>query len=252
MSQRETPYDIVFRGGDIDFEARFDDVRAEADARGMLVDDPERFIMLGAVGALMREMILAEEAADAGGELWQAVPADAIAQVGALLYQAYRFRAAGARVLTIDEPTARALVGGESVPSPVPAGRIDAGYVQLPRNVFWARADAESAAEPLDGFFFARGFRFDVLLALGVRARRPGFTTIPIAADVDSRAALDRWAETRARDAGDDFANILPGGDIDALRGLTSAAEALKLVALALRHLGVDPTHEPTHDRADG
>ena len=248
MSARETPFDIVFRPGEIDFDARFDEARAEAEARGMEIDDPERFIMLGSVGGLLREMILAEEAADVSGEIWQAVPADAIAQVGALLYQAYRFRAAGARVFLIDEPTARALVGGESVSPPAPAGRIEAGYVQLPRNVFWARADAESAAEPLDGFFFARGFRFDVLLALGVRPRRPGFTAIPIAADVDSRAALDRWADSHARDAGEDFANILPGGDIDALRGLTSAAEALKLAALALRHLGVDPSHGP----ADG
>lgn len=254
MSQRETPYDIVFRGGDIDFDARFEAVRAEAQARGMDIDDPDRFVMLGAVGALLREMILAEEASDTTGEVWQALPADAIAQAGALLYQAYRFRDAGARVLALDEPTVRAIAAGET-PTPAPvqaAGRVEAAYVQLPRNLFWARADAGSPAEPLDGFFFARGFRFDLLLALGVRPRRPGFTAIPIAADLDSRAALDRWSETSARDGADDFANILPGGDIDRLHGLTSAAEALKLAALVLRHLGVDPAPAPAQRPADG
>ena len=254
MSGRETPYDIVFAGSDIDFDARFDEVRAEAVSRGMEIDDPDRFVMLGAVGALLRDMILAEEAADAAGEVWQALPADAIAQVGSLLYQAYRFREAGRRVFAIDEATARALVA--STPAeparPAAAGRVTAAYVQLPRNLFWARADADSPAEPLDGFFFARGFRFDLLLALGVRPRRPGFTAIPLTADIDSRSALDRWADAEARDAGDDFANILPGGDIDRLHGLTSAAEALRLAALVLRHLGVDPAHEPTHDPADG
>ena len=247
MSTRETPYDIVFGAGEIDFDARFDDIRTEAEARGMEIDDPDRFVMLGAVGSLLRDMILAEEAADAGGEIWQALPADAIAQVGALLYHAYRFREGGARVFAIDDVTARALAAGGTINAPDPVGRVAAAYVQMPRNLFWARADAAAAAEPLDGFFFARGFRFDVLLALGVRPRRPGFTAIPIVADVDSRARLDRWADAGARDAGDDFANILPGGDIDSLHGLTSAAEALRLAALVLRHLGVDPSHTPTH-----
>lgn len=247
MSARETPYDIVFGSGEIDFDARFADMRAEAEARVMEVDEPERFIMLGAVGSLLRDLILAEEAADAGGEIWQALPADAIAQVGALLYQAYRFREGSGRVFPIDDATARALLAGDAPAAPEPVGRVDAGYVQLPRNLIWARADADSPAEPLDGFFFARGVRYDLLFALGVRPRRPGFTAIPIAVALDSSAELDRRAGETARDAGDDFANILPGGEIDRLHGLTSAAEALRLAALVLRHLGVDPSHAPTH-----
>jgi hypothetical protein len=41
----------------------------------------------------------------------------------------------------------------------------------------------------------------------------------------------------KARADGTDFDNILPGGDIDGLFGLTSAAEAVKLAALCLRWL---------------
>ena len=235
MSERDTPYDIVFRRGRIDFEGgRFDAVREEATQRAMVVDDPERFVMLGSVGALLREMLLDEAASDDAGDVWQAVPPHAIAQMGSLLYHAYRFREAGARVVGIDEATARALTSGDAAPNSAPAALPDAGYVQLPRNLFWARADDDGAAEPLDGFFFARARRVEVLLALGVRARRPGFTAIPLAADVD---VFVRLAHERARDEGADFANILPGGEIDRLFGLTSAAEALKLASLCLRWL---------------
>ena len=235
MSERETPYEIVFRRGRIDFEgARFDAVRVEAEQRGMAVDDPERFIMLGTVGELLREMLLDEDAADDTGDVWHALPPQAIAQMGALLYHAYRFRDAGARVHSIDEATARALAAGEAPPNPAPVALTDSGYVQLPRNLFWARADEDGPAEPLDGFFYARGWRVDLLFALGVRPRRPGFTAIPIGID---EAALDQLAAERARDEGADFANILPGGDIDRLHGLTSAGEAVKLAALCMRWL---------------
>ena len=51
--ERQTPYDIVFREGEIDFDARFEDVRAEAGTRGMDVDDPERLVdLVGEIGRL--------------------------------------------------------------------------------------------------------------------------------------------------------------------------------------------------------
>ena len=231
MSERETPYDIVFRRGRVDFERRFDEVRAEAEQRGVPLDDPERFIMLGSVGALLREMVLDEATADEAGELWLALPAHAIAQAGALLYHAYRFQAAGGQLLALDETTTRALLDPAATSAPAPNALPEAGYVQLPRNLIWARAQDDAAAEPLDGFFFAAGRRFDLLLALGVRPRRPGFTAIPLACDARE---LEGFAHTSARESGTDFANILPGGEIDRLFGLTSAAEALKLAARAL------------------
>lgn len=230
MSERESPYDLFFRRGRIDFETRFQAVREEAEQRGVVVDDPERFVMLGSVGALLREMVLDEAAADDAGELWQALPAHAIAQAGALLYHAYRFRDAGARVLSLDELTTRALLAAPSAAAD-PVAFPDAGYLQLPRNLVWARADEDGPAEPLDGFFFAAGRRFDLLLALGVRPRRPGFTAIPLAVEPQALAGITR---APAREGGADFANILPGGEIDRLFGLTSPAEALKLAALAL------------------
>ena len=114
--------------------------------------------------------------------------------------------------------------------------------MQLPRNLFWARPDPAGAAEPLDGFFWTLGSRFDVLLALGVRPRRPGFTAIPVGVALDTPGAGD-WADRKARAEGDDFANILPGGELNGLLGVTTPGEALRLAALCLRHVA---------DRADG
>jgi hypothetical protein len=246
VSERDTPYDIVFRRGDIDFDARFADVRAEAEERGVPLDEPERFVMLGAVGTLLRDMILEDAAADEVGEIWQALPPQAIAQAGALLFHAFRFREAGADVVALDEEATRALLAGGSArtSAPAPAAQPSgAGYVQLPRNLIWARADDSGPAEPLDGFFWTLGRRFDVLLALGVRPRRPGFTAIPIGVELTSPADLMRIAGTPARTEGDDFANILPGGELNRLLGLTSTGEALRLAALSLLEL---------HARGDG
>ncbi|HUF14061.1 MAG TPA: hypothetical protein VMN78_13235 [Longimicrobiales bacterium] len=251
MSERDTPYELVFRRGRIDFEGdRFPAVRAEAEQRGVPLDDPERFVMLGSVGALMRDMVLDEAAADDAGEVWQALPPEAVAQTGALLYHAFRFSEAGACVHAIEEEAARELAAAPALEETARAPRADAvagtaaiaapaeaGYVQLPRNLFWARAGEAGVAEPLDGFFWALGRRFDVLLALGVRARRPGFTVIPMGVELDAPGAPASWADVKAREEGDDFANILPGGDLDRLLGITSAGEALRLAALCLRHL---------------
>lgn len=247
MSERDTPYDLVFRKGRLDFEGeRFPAVRAEADERGVPVDDPERFVMLGAVGALMRDMLLDEAAADDEGEIWAALPPDAVAQMGALVYHAFRFQEAGARTYAIDESVARELAAAPAATAEheaaltgraTPAAPAEAGYVQLPRNLFWARADEAGAAEPLDGFFWTLGRRFDVLLALGVRPRRPGFTAIPVGVELDHAGGPVDWAERKARAEGEDFANILPGGELNGLLGITSAAEALRLAALCLRRL---------------
>lgn len=264
MSERETPYDLVFRQGRIDFEGdRFPAIRAEADRRDVPLDDPERFVMLGSVGSLMRDMLLEEEATDDAGELWQALPPGAVAQMGALLYHAFRFHEAGARVHALDERAARELAAAPAANAPAaepggaavsgthaeeprgtgPIAPAEAGYVQLPRNLFWARPDEAGAAEPLDGFFWTIGRRFDVLLALGVRPRRPGFTVVPVGIELHAPGVPHDWTERKARSEGDDFANILPGGELNELLGITSAAEALRLAALCLRRLA---------DAADG
>src|SRR4051794_24048703 len=80
---RTTPYDMVF--GDAPFESEwFPAIAEEAATRAVDALDPARFVMLGATGSLIRE-ILGEE--DSGS---------AAPQFGRLLYHAFHFWHEGA------------------------------------------------------------------------------------------------------------------------------------------------------------
>lgn len=226
---RVTPYDMVFGTGPFEPE-RFPAIAGEAEGRGFDLLDPERFVMLGETGVLIR-LVLGDE--DAGG---------AVSQLGALLYHAFHFWQAGKPVFEITEADARALIAATPDAAARYAPREPAGYVQLPRNLFWSRIDPAAPAESVDGFFWVwREFqapkpaRLQLLLVLGLRADRAGLSLIDIAEDVPAKPGA--WAETQARVDGEDFANVLPGGDIQRLHAITTPLEALKLAALCFRHL---------------
>lgn len=225
---RLTPYDLAFS---VDlFEAdHFPAVREEAEARGVATSAPERFLLLGRVGAMLRELL----PEDAGPEEFE--------RYGLLLYQAYHSWRFGRRVYVLDEELARELVGTRQVigewelVAPHPAG-----YLQLPRHLFWARIDESSPPEPVDGFFWTQvGVddpmippfeRLDVLFVLGMRADRPGFSTVPVGVELDA-APVGHWGDADARPEGQDFENILPGGELQNWYGLVTGLEALKLVS---------------------
>jgi hypothetical protein len=167
---------------------------------------------------------------------------DLLWQIGALLFHAFRYWLHGRIVYRFSEDAVRALLAQEQdewrFRAPAPAG-----YVQLPHNRFWARAAADAAAEPVDGFFWSApvepegvsGERLDLLLSLGVRPGRPGLTVVAIA--VEPGADPAQWADVQARPDGSDFANMLPGGELQGFRALTNHAEALKLAVRAFRHI---------------
>src|SRR5690606_7233406 len=154
-------------------------ILTEIEARGAGVLAPERFLVLESVGAVLRELAGDEAGADVYG--WY----------GALLFQAWHSWRFGRRVLSVEETLARRLVE-----SAAPVGRWAltpphaAGYVRLPRHLFWARVEEEATPEPVDGFFWTMPGRddpetppfdrMDVLLVLGMRPGRPGFGTIPV------------------------------------------------------------------------
>jgi len=252
---RPTPYELVFQGGAVPFEAeRFPAILSEAEARDVALERPGPLVMLGTVGALMREMLLEHDAEDDGGAAWQAVPAQAIEQMGALIFHALRFWRAGGQVLHLDVERLRALVAepvaggetaGETGATPGAPGAPgdwrfaaphDAGYLQLPRNLVWARPDPAEPPEPVDGMFWAAGARLELLLALGVRPDRPGFTAVALGADIGADGAAGAgWADAAARPGGRDFENVLPGGELQELLAVTTEAEALKLVTRAFR-----------------
>jgi hypothetical protein len=249
---RSTPYDLVFGVEAID-DRLFPPIGEEAEARGHPLDDPDRFLFLTSVGRLLQAIVGAGEeqegAATPGGG-----SGEALKQHGRLLFHAFHFWRGGKPVVDLDEQRLRALLDGEVVvgdwtlTAPAPAG-----YLRLPRNLVWAAPAAALRPEPADGFFWA----FDVaatdpsdsgtaraappalhlLMVLGVRPDRPGFSV------VTATGVLDReqhWADVDAREGSRDFATTLPGGELDRLYSIESTAELLKLASLCFRDLDND------------
>lgn len=224
MSDRLQPYDMVFGAGPFEAEI-FPAIREEAEARGVDVHDRERFIMLVAVGDLMRSML----PDDAG--------TSATAQFGALVWHSFHSWLAGKQVLGIDGIVLRKLLSAETVVGswdmmpPAPAG-----YVQLPRNTIFGRIDESAQPEAIDGFFFVMpGIndpavppyeRMDILLVLGLVPQRGGFSVVEVGTTVPAEAA-GHFGDVQARDDGDDFSNVLPGGE--RLFAITTSLEVLKL-----------------------
>ena len=224
-----TPYALVFGGERFEREV-FPEIEAEADARGVNTASPESFLMLARVGAALRELPAAG-AQDAE---------TALLAFGALLFHAYHFRRFGRRAFVLEQSGLDVVVGSDPIPSDwVPSPPHPAGYVKLPRQRLWSRVQENAPAEPVDGFFWtmigADGRatppheRLDALLALGLRAERPGLSVIPVG--IALGAASPDWLHGPARDHGLDFANVLPGGDLRNLHAVVNAAEALELVA---------------------
>lgn len=242
---RLTPFELVF-GAEL-FEASvFPDIRQELEARGLETPPPERFLFLTTVGKLLRMIAGSEPPAGEpdGDDAADGASPEAVDEYGALLYQAFRFWRDGRQLFVLEEGALRQMLDDagaltEPVRPPHPSG-----YVQLPRHLVWARA-GEERPEPVDGLFWAwrddddGPQRLDVLLVLGMRPDRPGFSVVPVAAELEDGRPGD-WG-ARARPEGEDFANVLPGGELDALYAVATPAEALKLAATWFRWLEQRP-----------
>ncbi|MBR9990139.1 MAG: hypothetical protein KFH98_10305 [Gemmatimonadetes bacterium] len=254
---RPTPYQLIF-GPDVFDGSRFEAIREQADAQH--AHTPDLLFMLPAAGELLRELAPPE-----GGR-------ESVAQVRALLFGAYRYWRHGRHVYRMSGPLLRELLAPGHEPTASPRPPAPAGYVHLPRNVVWARVSEDAAPEPVDGFFWsvpsrdeahedaqaASAGRLDLLFALGVRANRPGISLFDVA--LDATAQLEEWATVKVRPEGDDFANVLPGGELQDYRAITTRAEALKLAALCFARIadpawswpGVEEAEETVHSPADG
>jgi hypothetical protein len=114
-----------------------------------------------------------------------------------------------------------------------------AGYLQLPRNLLWARIAEDAQPEAVDGIFwtmvgngdalvppFARA---DLLVVLGVIPGRPGYSVIPLRAELTDPQG--HWGDEQARTNSPDFANNLPGGELQQLHAIETAGEVWKLIS---------------------
>src|SRR5690606_30053709 len=229
---RLTPYELVF--ADTPFETEdFPALREEVQARGAEDAAPESFFLLGTVGRMLREL---------------GATGAALEPLGMLLFHAYHFWREGKQLYIVEPELARALpevtVADDAPVFDAPA---PAGYIQLPRNLYWARVDEAAAPEPVDGFFWtmkrageggASPARVDVLLVLGLRPGRPGLSVLPVGEPLHGRSLLTC---ARARPEGEDFANVLPGGELGGLFAVTTPAEAIKLFSLVAWYVAQHP-----------
>jgi hypothetical protein len=227
---RPDPYDLVFGVEAMD-DRLFPPIAEEAGARGLTLDDPDRFLFLTSVGHLLQAIAGPAESPNEAGQAGELMK-----QHGRLLFHAFHFWHTGKRIVELDEPQLRRLLDGEVVGGDwtlaTPAA---AGYVRLPANLVWASPAPGLRPEPADGFFWS----FDspalhLLMALGVRPDRPGFSVVTTTGMTDTEP---HWGDVDARPGGRDFATTLPGGELDRLYSVETAAELLKLASLCFREL---------------
>jgi len=242
MTARLTPWEVAFGPERYGAEV-FPAIRRAAHDLGARASVLDAFMMMEAVRLHLHELI--------AGDVPTEPPADALLEYGALLFHGFRFWSHDRSLYLLTDDLARSLfdaalpLGEWQLAPPVPAG-----YVQLPRHLLWARVATDVPAEPIDGFFWsvagthaddeAPWQRLDLLLALGMRPDRPGFSIIDVTTALPAPPP-GHFGDVSARAGGDDFSNILPGGEMTGLYGVTSVAEALKLASRTFHHIATRP-----------
>lgn len=219
MKDRTHPYDLMDFGDDDEW---LKSVVDEAEHSEIDLLDRERFAMMLCTGEVIRKIVPPDASPE---QIWQAA---------GLTFHCYHFRSTGKRTYNIEEPVLRELLSTGFVAGPtVTAPPAPAGYVHLPRNRVWSRISADSQPEAIDGFFFTGD---DLLFVLGLIPGRPGFSVMPVRA-AHGETPITSVAELKAREEGEDFANVLPGGELQGHFSIMNNLEALKLAARCFWHL---------------
>ena len=206
MSERPTPYDLVFATM---AEERFPPIRTALAAAGRDARDRDAFLLTREAAELVHDL-RPEEGMGEG-----------IDRLAALVHHAFLFWEAGAQLQSLDRPALEQLLAVDPVPSPLPAAA--APYVQLPQRVIWARPLEDEAFEPLDGWFahLAPGGLLRALAVFGLHPDRMGFTVV--------EAAGARPVGLARPDGAALFAPTVAGGDLAGLRSILGAEELLEL-----------------------
>ena len=227
---RATPYELILEPLEHD---AFPEIRAEAEQRGRDALGHDDFLLLGLVGATLSSMIADDS------------PPEAVDQYGDLLWQGYRFWAAGRRLYAF----------GDAVTSKLLAPRYDmvgwllaappSCYLQFPNQRLWTRVAQDAPFEPVDGCFVtadettidARAVvDLRILLVLGLRPERPGVSLVIEHFEIAPSEAEERAAAPWQ--AGEDaFSTSLPGGEKRGLRTLSTQGELETLVLRSLHTL---------------
>ncbi len=226
---RVTPYELAFPGRE-EWAYRFQTIREEAAERGLDLADPAAFAMTRATGALLAEM------RQSGDDPLVAQ------QYREFLFHCVHFFFESEPLYLLETATARHLVeGNPDLAGWMPGDLPRAGYLQLPRNLFWASPFEEAPPEPLDGLFWTApgNGMISTLVVTGMRDDRPGFSAIPL--PPLPVAGMAEWGAARVRGEGEDFASTLPGGELEHLYSVETHGEVLKLLARVLWYVECHP-----------
>jgi hypothetical protein len=223
---RLTPFEIAFPDGAA-IERLVDEIDEEASSRGV---DPSLvgvFLTLGSVDDFVRALQP------------PGASSSAMAQYGALVFQAVHFARAGRPVYLVDTPTVRSIV--QEAPAGEPEPPTAAGYVQLPQHLVWMDGGEAGAPESVDGVFWAvtGDGALHTLPVTGVLPDGPGFRALPLPEAPLADAGV--WMAVEMRDSGSDFSSWLPGHELDGLYAVRTAGEVLKLLARFFAHVAERP-----------
>jgi hypothetical protein len=222
---RITPYEVAFgeeRYPEQDFPALAD----ESDRRSMSTWRYDHFTQLERVAALL-DQVLPENAEPA-----------AVDQYVRILYHCYHFWSAGCPVYAFEAPVLRSLIERppdlREWPFRAPAPSL---YVELPKNLFWAQVTESGPPEPVEGMFAAReadrpGAEANILVVLGLRSDRPGFSVADLRLDPGQARQLDEPAE---------FESDIPGAEQAGLYSLQRYSEAATTALRTLWYLDAYP-----------
>lgn len=213
---RLTPFEIAFPELEA-IGALSSEAAEEARARGLDDADPEAFMRLEAAGRALRAL---------GGD---EAPADTFVPLAALVFHCVHFHRAGHPLFLLETAAARRLVAAAPPGEPTPPA--PAGYLQLPQHLVWTGEQRGGPPESVDGIFWTEATHgmLHALVVTGIRPGRPGFGAVPVPAA--PLADASSWLDAVTRGGGGDFRTSLPGADLDALVGVESAGEVLKLLA---------------------
>jgi hypothetical protein len=145
-----------------------------------------------------------------------------------LIFHCYHFWKAGCPLYALEDGAVRDLIDNPPelsawTPTPPHASL----YLELPQNLLWAAVTEGDIPEPVEGLFLRieEGQAVSILLVLGMRLDRPGFSVSGIEAQVSDATDTDEPGA---------FRSDIPGAD---LAGLYSLQRPLEALLLALRVL---------------
>lgn len=227
---RLTPLERLF--DDASADRFFAEVEDEARERRLDLTDPHQFGMAAAV----RRVTGTESGAAEGA---------------ALLFQLHHFRSHGSRVVLLRAEAARGLTEAWAGPhAGEPEAPWPAGYLQLPRHLFWIPGDDDTPPRSVDGLHWTLG-EGDRLFALPVLSlgNEVGVAPLP-PAPWGERASWLRGADPAA--AGGYRADI-PGAELEGLLSFREAGDVLTLLVRAFARIDPSepqaPAQEPTASR---